>query len=82
MLVVRLILLPSCLLPPPLVVQAEAERRLLAAALADPRNQRFVLLSETCAPLYPPHVLHSQLLSEARSRVNACAPPEGRVVDR
>ncbi|GJP51066.1 hypothetical protein CLOM_g10235 [Closterium sp. NIES-68] len=29
-----------------------AERRLLAAALADPANQRFVLLSESCLPLF------------------------------
>ncbi|CAI5518005.1 unnamed protein product [Closterium sp. Naga37s-1] len=29
-----------------------AERRLLAAALADPANQRFVLLSESCVPLF------------------------------
>lgn len=39
--------------PPP---QAEAERLLLLAALRDPRNQRMVLLSESCAPLYPPQV--------------------------
>lgn len=68
--------------PPAQCPQAEAERRLLFAALADRRNQRFVLLSETCAPLYPPHVLYTQLLSETKSRVNACAPPDGHVVDR
>ncbi|CAI5941089.1 unnamed protein product [Closterium sp. NIES-64] len=39
-----------------------AERRLLAAALADPANQRFVLLSESyamtpCAPASPPPAL-------------------------
>ena len=34
--------------------QAEAERRLVMAALEDPRNQRLLLLSESCAPLYPP----------------------------
>eukprot|EP00887_Chlorella_sp_A99_P001689 scaffold8.g1689.t1 len=47
---------------------AEAERRLLAAALADPRNQRFVLLSETCAPLHPPQLLYMQLLRWAQFR--------------
>ena len=35
---------------------ADATRRLLAAALADPRAQRFVLLSESCVPLYSPQV--------------------------
>ncbi|GAB4813874.1 hypothetical protein N2152v2_000920 [Parachlorella kessleri] len=60
---------------------AEAERRLLKAALQDPRNQRFVLLSESCAPLYPPHVIYLQLLSEARSRLNACLEP-GKLADR
>ena len=52
----------------------EATRRLLAAALADPRNQRFVLLSETCAPLYPAAATYAQLMAEPKSRVNACAP--------
>eukprot|EP00887_Chlorella_sp_A99_P001691 scaffold8.g1691.t1 len=61
---------------------AEAERRLLAAALADPRNQRFVLLSETCAPLHPPQLLYMQLLSERCSRVNACRRGGGALADR
>lgn len=30
----------------------KAERRLLAAALGDPANQRFVLLSESCLPIF------------------------------
>lgn len=55
----------------------EATRRLLAAALADPRNQRFVLLSETCAPLYPAAATYAQLMAEPKSRVNACAPAAG-----
>jgi sensor domain CHASE-containing protein len=29
----------------------DAERRLLANALLDPDNQRFILLSESCAPI-------------------------------
>ncbi|KAK9819181.1 hypothetical protein WJX81_003273 [Elliptochloris bilobata] len=49
-----------------------AARHLLAAAMADPDNQRFVLLSESGVPLYPPAAVHAQLLSEERSRVNAC----------
>ncbi len=31
---------------------------MMAAALAEPRNQRFLLLSESCAPLYPPAVVY------------------------
>lgn len=50
----------------------EASRTLLAAALKDPLNQRFVLLSESCVPLYSPQVVYMQLLSEAGSRVDAC----------
>eukprot|EP00884_Botryococcus_braunii_P021242 jgi/Botrbrau1/7801/Bobra.0159s0229.1 len=52
---------------------AEAERRLLRAALRDQANERFVLLSEACVPLYPPHVLYTQLMYERRSRLDACA---------
>ncbi len=33
---------------------------MMAAALAEPRNQRFLLLSESCAPLYPPAVVYQQ----------------------
>ena len=58
---------------------AEAERRLLRAAMEDPTNQRFILLSETCTPLYPPHVIWAQALSEGRSRVKACAVNRGRL---
>lgn len=53
--------------------QMEAELILLRAALKDPLNQRFVLLSETCVPLYPAAVVWAQLMGEPRSRVNACA---------
>ncbi|KDD75019.1 beta-1,6-N-acetylglucosaminyltransferase enzyme, partial [Helicosporidium sp. ATCC 50920] len=56
---------------------AEAERRLMHAALRDPRVQRVVLLSESCAPVVPAHALHAQLLWEARSRVHTCVPPDG-----
>ena len=52
--------------------QAEAERRLLRAALADPANQRFLLASETCLPIYPPHVLYAELMSSGLSRTHAC----------
>ncbi len=51
-----------------------AARHLLAAALADPNNQRFVLLSESGIPLYPPAAMHLQLLSEDLSRARALLP--------
>ena len=50
----------------------DAERALLRAALANPANQRFVLLSESCLPLHPAAVVYAQLVAEPRSRVNAC----------
>lgn len=51
----------------------EAEKLLLAQALSDPLNSRFVLLSETCVPLYPAPLVWAQLQGETRSRLNACA---------
>ena len=53
--------------------QMEAERRLVSAAALDARNARFVLLSETCGPLYPAPAVYTQLMAEAASRVNACS---------
>ncbi|KAJ9533151.1 hypothetical protein QJQ45_018249 [Haematococcus lacustris] len=50
----------------------QASRQLLAAALADPLNIKFVLLSDSSIPLMPPGLLWAQLLSERRSRVDAC----------
>ncbi|BDA51615.1 probable glycosyltransferase BC10 [Coccomyxa sp. Obi] len=49
-----------------------AERNLLTDALEDPLNQRFILLSETCLPLYPPATLYMQLMSEQKSRLESC----------
>lgn len=49
-----------------------AELRLLEAALKDDRNQKFVLLSEACAPIHPPEVIYAQALHESKSRINAC----------
>ena len=54
-------------------MQVEAEKLLLAQALSDPLNSRFVLLSETCVPLYPAPLVWAQLQGETRSRLNACA---------
>ena len=52
----------------------EATRRLLQAALlSSASNQRFMLLSEACAPMYHPAVVHQQLLHERLSRIDACA---------
>ncbi|KAK9863331.1 hypothetical protein WJX84_003503 [Apatococcus fuscideae] len=50
----------------------EASRLLLQAALQEPLNQRFVLVSESCIPLYPPTTTWQQLLSEEKSRIDAC----------
>ena len=54
-------------------MQVEAERILLKAALQREGNQRFVLLSEHCLPLYPPGALYAQLVLENLSRLHACA---------
>ena len=51
---------------------AEASKRLLRAALQDPLNQRFVLISEDSIPLYPPATIYQQLMLEDKSRINAC----------
>jgi hypothetical protein len=56
--------------------QVAAEKLLLRAALQDPANARFALLSETCVPLYPAPVVWAQLQGEPRSRLNGCARPE------
>ncbi|KAK9834873.1 hypothetical protein WJX81_005657 [Elliptochloris bilobata] len=47
---------------------------LVHAAVHNPSNAFFVLLSEACVPLYPATVVYLQLVSEPRSRLNAgCA---------
>lgn len=53
----------------------EATRALLRASLEDPLNQKFVLLSEAGVPLYPPDTFYMQLMSEDKSRINACIRP-------
>ncbi len=50
----------------------DAERVLTRAALADSRNTRFVLISESGVPLYPADTIYQQLMHEDNSRVNAC----------
>ena len=54
----------------------QAQRLLLRSALQDPLNQRFVFLSETCAPLIPAATMYAQLMSEPKSRINACRKPD------
>ena len=59
------------------------QRLLLRAALEDPLNQRFVFLSEACAPLIPAATMYAQLMSESKSRINACNKPDwDRNLDR
>lgn len=53
----------------------EAARNLFQAALQDETNQRFVMLSESGIPLYPPTLIWQQLISEKKSRINACQHP-------
>ncbi|KAI3431710.1 hypothetical protein D9Q98_004755 [Chlorella vulgaris] len=50
----------------------DAERLLLAAALSDPSNDRFVLVSDHDIPLYDPLTFYQQLMHEPRSRTRAC----------
>ena len=54
----------------------QAQRLLLRSALQEPLNQRFVFLSETCAPLIPAATMYAQLMSESKSRINACRKPD------
>ncbi|KAL5726415.1 hypothetical protein ACHQM5_009460 [Ranunculus cassubicifolius] len=49
----------------------EAERRLLANALLDLSNQRFVLLSESCIPLFNFSTIYSYLLNSTTSFVES-----------
>ncbi|GAB4820324.1 hypothetical protein N2152v2_007370 [Parachlorella kessleri] len=50
----------------------DAERLLLAEALRDPLNQRFLLLSDTTLPLYGPALVYQQAMAETLSRMDAC----------
>lgn len=49
----------------------EAERLLLRAALEDPANQRFVLLSDSCVPLYNFSYTYNYLMSSSKSFVDS-----------
>ncbi|XP_062088297.1 glycosyltransferase BC10-like isoform X2 [Humulus lupulus] len=49
----------------------QAERLLFAEALEDPANQRFVLLSDSCVPLYNFSYIYKYLMSSPRSFVDS-----------
>ncbi|XP_059655483.1 glycosyltransferase BC10-like [Cornus florida] len=49
----------------------EAERRLLGNALLDISNQRFVLLSESCIPLFNFSTVYSHLINSTKNFVEA-----------
>ncbi|XP_021819679.1 uncharacterized protein LOC110761504 [Prunus avium] len=49
----------------------EAERLLFTAALEDPANQRFVLLSDSCVPLYNFSYIYNYLMASPRSFVDS-----------
>ncbi|XP_059438739.1 glycosyltransferase BC10 [Corylus avellana] len=48
-----------------------AEKLLLEAALEDPANQRFVLLSDSCVPLYNFSYIYNYVISSPRSFVDS-----------
>ncbi|XP_074307477.1 glycosyltransferase BC10-like [Silene latifolia] len=49
----------------------EAERLLLDAALKDPANQRFVLLSDSCVPLYNFSFIYDYVVGSSKSFVDS-----------
>lgn len=53
----------------------EAERRLLANALLDISNERFVLLSETCIPLFNFKTIYSYLIKSKQSHIEMYDQP-------
>ncbi|XP_054798296.1 glycosyltransferase BC10-like [Prosopis cineraria] len=53
----------------------EAERRLLANALLDFSNQRFILLSESCIPLFNFSTIYNYLMNSSKTFVEAYDKP-------
>ena len=49
----------------------EAERRLLANALLDISNQRFVLLSESCIPIFNFSTVYTYLMNSTKNHVDS-----------
>ncbi|KAI9088147.1 hypothetical protein K1719_030124 [Acacia pycnantha] len=60
----------------------EAERRLLANALLDFSNQRFVLLSESCIPLFNFSTIYTYLMNSTKNYVEASVPGQKGGQDR
>ncbi|KAM0049881.1 putative glycosyl transferase, family 14 [Helianthus debilis subsp. tardiflorus] len=60
------------------ISMVEAERRLLASALLDFSNERFVLLSEACIPLYNFSTIYAYLINSRKTFVE-CYDQEGPV---
>lgn len=56
----------------------EAERMLFAAALEDPTNQRFVLLSDSCVPLYNFSYIYTYLMASPKSFVDSFIDKAGK----
>lgn len=50
----------------------DAMLSVLRAALKEKRNRRFVFVSESTVPLYPPSMTYLQMMREPRSRVYTC----------
>ncbi|RZC63851.1 hypothetical protein C5167_025596 [Papaver somniferum] len=57
------------------ITLADAERRLLANALLDFANERFVLLSESCIPVYDFGTVYKYLVDSAHSFVDSYDDP-------
>ncbi|MCL7047646.1 hypothetical protein MKW94_010668 [Papaver nudicaule] len=55
----------------------EAERLLLDEALQDPANQRFVLLSDSCVPLYNFSHIYNYMMSSPKSFVDSFLDAKG-----
>ncbi|CAJ1941791.1 unnamed protein product [Sphenostylis stenocarpa] len=68
------------------ISMVDAERRLLANALQDPDNQQFVLLSDSCVPLYHFDYIYNYLMYTNISFVDCFKDPgphgNGRYSDR
>ena len=45
---------------------------MLREALKEPRNQRFLMLSDSGVPLYPPTAMWQHLIGISKSRIDAC----------
>ncbi|XP_028751353.1 glycosyltransferase BC10-like isoform X2 [Neltuma alba] len=57
------------------ISMVDAERRLLANALQDPDNEQFVLLSESCVPLYNFDYIYNYLMNTNISFVDCFKDP-------